>query len=85
MKKGVIYNVNIQNALFIVKIDENSYTIFETNHIESFRLKDVVSGHLDQTGIYELLNATQQRYQFVLIQHTGLSLSEAMSIAYPKS
>jgi hypothetical protein len=77
--------MNIQNGLFIIQLEDGGYSIFETNHIESFRVKDVVSGHLDKTGIFEILNATRQIYQFVLIQYVGLTLSEALAITHPKA
>jgi hypothetical protein len=78
MKNGIIHYRNINNFMVVVKLENNSYTVFESFNVHVFSIGDTVSGYLDQLGIYEILNATTQKYQFVLIQYIGLDEKQAL-------
>jgi hypothetical protein len=78
MKNGIIHYRNINNFMVVVKLENNSYSVFESFNVHAFSIGDAVSGYLNQSGIYEILNATTQKYQFVLIQYVGLDEDQAL-------
>ena len=73
MKNGIVHYRNINSFTFVVKLNDETFSVFESPHIDAFKPGDIISGHLDQCGIYELLNTRTQKYTFVLIQNVGLN------------
>jgi hypothetical protein len=64
--------------MFVVKLDYNTFTVFESFNVNEFNTGDMVSGQLDKCGFFNVLNATTQKTHLVLIQSVGCTESLAM-------
>ena len=65
--------------MFVVKLDDNTFTVFESFNVNEFNAGDMISGQLDKCGFFNVLNATTQKTQLVLIQSVGCTESQAMN------
>ena len=81
MKFGLIHYRNISKGMFVTKLDDHSFTVFESFNVNEFNVGDMVSGQLDKCGFFNVLNASTQKSQLVLIQSVGCTESEAMNKA----
>jgi hypothetical protein len=72
MMGGEIHYKNLSNSLFVVKITNGKYAVFESFDLNDFRLQDKVAGKFDSRGSIEVLNATSQKKITVIIKDTDL-------------
>lgn len=80
MMKGKILYENEFTATFLVKVEDKSYSIFDSFQVNSFELGDNIFGPLNRTGTAELINASTLRTQKVIIRHIACDLETAMEI-----
>ena len=81
MKNGIIYHRNISSAMFVVELDQGTYTVFESFSINEFHIGDQISGALGQLGTIVTLNATTHKTGTVIVRKINATLDEAMDYA----
>jgi hypothetical protein len=78
MRFGIIHYRNIRNSTFVIKLDDNSFSVFEGFNLNEFNVGDMISGQLDKCGFFNILNATTQKTQLIHIQNIGCTETSAM-------
>lgn len=81
MKQGVIYYRNFSSALFVVEMNDDTFTVFESFDINDFSIGDMISGELSKIGSVNVLNATTQKSTTVTVRKVGCTLTLAMNMA----
>jgi hypothetical protein len=81
MKNGIIHYRNTSKCLYVIKLDNGDYTVFECVGNREFSIGHVVTGDLDTFGLKDIKNITTNKWVYVLIQNVGLSETVAIEKA----
>ena len=68
MKQGIVHHYNLQKGLYVIKISEESYTVFESYDIQAFKIGDHVFGDFSKCGLLDVLNARSLSWSKVIVQ-----------------
>lgn len=58
--KGIVTQINRKNGLCSIKIERNSYSIFETLEFDDIDIGDIISGELQEIGGIVLKNESKK-------------------------
>ena len=81
MKNGIIHYRNTNKSLYVIKLDNGDYTVFECVGPREFSVGHVVTGDLDTFGLRDIKNITTNKWVYVLIQNVKLNETAAIEKA----
>jgi hypothetical protein len=81
MKNGIIHHRNISKSLYVIKLDDGEYSVFECVGNREFSIGHIVTGDLDIFGLKDIKNITTNKWVYVLIQSVKLDETTAMEKA----
>jgi hypothetical protein len=78
MTQGIVHHYNLQKGLYVIKISEESFIVFESYDVQAFKIGDHVFGNFSKCGILDVLNARSLSWSKVDVQ--VVSCNEALAI-----
>jgi hypothetical protein len=81
MKRAVIHYRNFSLGLYVAKLEDNTYTVFESHVITEAKPGDILYGKFELTGITTILEHNSQKWIPITIQETGCNESNAIKKA----
>lgn len=81
MEEAVVHYRNLQRGLYVAKITQESFAVFESYDIAAFKVGDAIFGNFSKCGILDVLNASTLSWSKVIVQNTGCDESLAINKA----
>jgi hypothetical protein len=81
MKNGIIHYRNTNKSLYVIKLDDGDYTVFECVGAREFSIGHIVTGDLNNFGLRDIKNITTNKWVYVLIQSVNLNETAAIEKA----
>jgi hypothetical protein len=78
MATGKVTFINKTRGMFVVLLNDGSYSVIETSDIDEIGISSNIKGNLDEEGYSEVLNTDTSTTFDVIIQNAGCSQNHAM-------
>jgi len=71
MEHGVVYHRNIIKSLFVVKVNEEKFSIFEAQDLASFDVGDQLYGPFCELGQQQILHSASLKWHKIKVHEVS--------------